>query len=447
VIPPVATTLSPAVGIIGQTIDLTINGFGLAGVTSVRMLPPDGLTVGAPSISPDGTSLTVSVVITPNAPQTLREVRPFAGAAPVLFADAAAALLRVSAPLAELDSMSPIVLQVGAAPVTLTLSGRNFQNASQLRVDPPSGITITALSVNAPGTQATATISAAAGAATGPRAVVLVTPAGDSSSTQTPANTLTLVNAIQGSATPIVAPELGVVVEGQAAPATQTFGPFASPDVGVMLETAAPPPAQDTLRALVLGVAVGPYATGVQVPPLTPTSSGTLVVSGVGLADVTAIQIVPASGITLGALTIAPDGRQVSVPLALSGASAGLRGVRVLRGTSAVAFEPTGMSTFTIGVGVPSIDSITPILEGRGRTFTLLLRGQNFQGVTAVTATPGAGIFIDNAPSASADGTQVSVTVSIAADAPLGANVFRVLTPGGATTESAVPANTFTVQP
>lgn len=253
------------------------------------------------------------------------------------------------------------------------------------------------------------------------------------------------MNAIQGSVTPVSAAALGVVLESNAPPATLSVGPFVAPHVGVLLETAPPPPAQDTVHATLVGVAVGPFATGVQAPPLTPTSTGTLVISGAGLADVTAVQIVPATGIAVGALTIAPDGTQVSAPLTLSGAAAGLRGVRVLRGTQAVLFVPARNNTFGIGVGTPGIDSISPILEGRGHTFTLILRGQNFQGVSAVTATPGSGITIDNAPSANAAGTEVTVRVSIAADAPTGSHVMRVHTPGGATTDAAIPANTFTV--
>ena len=35
--------------------------------------------------------------------------------------------------------------------------------------------------------------------------------------------------------------------------------------------------------------------------------------------------------------------------------------------------------------------------------------------------------------------------ITIAPDAPLGARVIRVTTPGGATSEVAAPANTFTV--
>jgi hypothetical protein len=445
VVPPAATGIAPAAGIVGESVTLAISGFGLNSVTTAQLFPADGLTLGPLSVAPDGLTVSVPVTIAANAPQSLREVRLFTGGSQVNFTNAAAALFRVSGPLPAFDSMTPIVLQVGAAPVTLTISGRNFQNASLVRVDPASGITVSPPTVNAAGTQASVTVSAAAGTAIGARAVIVATPSGESPGAQTATNTLTLVNSIEGSVTPISAADLGVVLESAAPPAELPVGPFVARQIGVVVEAVAPPPAQEVARATIVGVAIGPFATGVQVPPLTPTSSATLVVSGVGLADVTALQIVPSTGMAVGALTIAPDGTQVSAPLTLSGAAAGLRGVRVLRGASRVPFLPVGSGTFVVGVGTPSIDSISPILGSRGSTFNLTLRGQNFQGVTAVTAAPGSGILIDNAPSVNAAGTEVTVAISIATDAPPGANVLRVVTPGGATREDAVPANTFTV--
>lgn len=445
IVPPAATGISPAVGIVGESVTLSVSGVGLEAVTAVQLSPADGLTVGAPAPSPDGTSVSVPVAVASDAAQTLREVKVFAGPTQVLFTNPNAALFRVSAPLPEFDSMAPIVLQVGAPAATLAITGRNFQNASAVRVDPPAGITVSPPSVTAAGTRVTVTISAAAGSATGPRAVIVATPAGESSAVQVAANTLTLVNTIEGNVTPVTAAGVGVVVESTTPSVETSFGPFAAPVVGIVLEDAAPPAPQATTRGNDVGIAIGPFAAGVQAPPLTPTSSGILVISGVALADVTAVEIEPAANISVGALTIAADGSQISAPLTLSGAATGLRGVRVLRGTELVPFVPPTANAFRIGVGAPSIDSITPILESRGNTFTMILRGQNFQGVTAVSATPGTGIQIDNAPSANGAGTEVTVRVSIAADAPTGSHVFRVHTPGGATTDQAVPANTFTV--
>jgi YD repeat-containing protein len=443
--PPAATGISPAVGIIGTEVQLTVSGAGLDAITAVQIAPADGLTLGALSPSADGASLTLPVTIAANAPQTLRTVKLFVGSLNVAFATQSAALFRVSAPLPEFDSLAPIVLQAGAPAVTLTVSGRNFQNATLLRIEPPGGITVSPPAVNGLGTEVSVTIGAAAGSVLGARAVILATPAGESSSTLTAANTLSIVSSIEGSVSPVAALPVGVLVESIAPPSTNTIGPVAAPAMTVVLEEAPPPPPEEIARGADVGVAVGPYANGVQVPPLIPNSSGTLVISGVLLNDVTAVLIDPPGNISLGTLSVASDGAQVSAPLTLSGAAAGLRGVRVMRGSELVPFVPHGINTFRVGVGTPSIDSITPILESRGQTFTMTLRGQNFQGVSAVTATPGTGIRIDTVSTVNGAGTEISVRISIDADAPTGSHVFRVHTPGGATTEEAMPANTFTV--
>jgi len=445
----VVTGLDPAVGIIDRTTALTLTGNELQGVTSVQLSPPDGVTLGVPSVSADGKSVTVSATIAANAPQTIRAVRVLAGTASVPFSNPISAQFRVSAPPPVFDSITPNFLKTGTA-VTLTILGRNFQNASAVAVTPPTGISITnPPAVDLTGTQLTVTLSAAANAATGPRAVTVTTPGGTSSDVLTAANTITITPTVILSVTPVASPVLGVVLQDNTPPPPQIVGPVSAPTLGVVLQDPNPPPAPTTFTtAPNVGVAVGPIATGVSAPPLSPSTSGTLTISGFALNDVTSVAIVPSANITVGAPVIAPDGSQVSVPITVqAGAAAGLRGVQVFRGTSPVEFAPPGTNTFRIGVGAPNIDSITPILASRGETFTMIIRGQNFQGVTAVTATPSAGMFIDNVPVASADGTSVTVRIGIASDTPLEAKVIQIITPSGATRPDAVPANTFTVQP
>jgi hypothetical protein len=237
-----------------------------------------------------------------------------------------------------------------------------------------------------------------------------------------------------------------VVIETPATPVSTTFGPFVSPNLGVVLQADAPAPVSTIFPVfgMALGVVTGPFANGVQTPPLFPTSSGTLTISGAALADATAVQISPPDNIAIGALTIAPDGSQIQAPISLTGAATGPRTVIVLRGTQRVTFAPAGTDILRIAAGAPHIDSISPILASRGQIFTMTIRGQNFQGVDRVTATPGSGIFIDSLPVVNASG-DIVLQVSIAAGAPVGSSVFRVFTPGGATTDAAVPANTFTV--
>ena len=444
----VATAISPAVGITGQSVNLAITGFELNGVTAVQLVPPDGITAGSLSVAPDGRTANVSLTIAADAPQTLRTVRPLAGSTAVPFTNSNAALFRVSAPLPEFDWISPVVLEVGAPAVTLTIQGRNLQNATSVRIDPPTGITVSPPTVNAQGTQVTFTISAAAGSATGPRAVILAVPAGESPSVLSAANTLTLVTSIVGNVTPVVSPIVGVVLQDGSTPPPSSIGPIVSPALGVVLQDPnPPPPPQDMVYALNLGVAVGPFASGIQVPSLTPNSAGTLVISGVGLSDVTAVQVLPSTGVTVGALTIAPNGSQVSAPLTLSGAAVGLYGVRLLRGTELVPFIPPGNNTLRVGVAVPAIESITPIFASRGETITMTIRGHDFQGLTAVTATPSTGLFIDNTPTVNANGTEVTVRIGIASDAPEGGRLINVITPAGVSTAFDPAANTFTVFP
>jgi hypothetical protein len=222
-----------------------------------------------------------------------------------------------------------------------------------------------------------------------------------------------------------------------------------SPALGVVLQDPTPPaPPQDTVRATLLGVVIGPFATGVEATPLSANTTGTLTIFGNGLSDVTNVVVVPSIDVGVGTFQIAPDGAQITVPVTVQPtATPGLRGVQVFRGAELVPFEPARGNTFRIGNGVPSVDSITPILGGRGQTIGLTIRGRNFQQLTAVTATPAVGLFIDTTPVVNADGTEITVQIGIASDAPLGGRVMRVFTPGGASSADALPANTFTVQP
>lgn len=444
------TSISPAVGIIGNSLTLTIQGNELQGVTAVQFAPNTGITIGAPAIAADGKSLTVSVTIATDAPQTLRTVQVLAGSSLLPVALPSAVLFRVTAPLPSIDSISPNFLQLGTAPVTLTIRGKNFQNAQQALVLPSDGMTISVPPVvSADAASITVNISAAANATPGQRAVVIVTPAGQSSSDLTPANTLTLANNIVANFTPIASNLLGVVLQGSPPPPTSTpIGPIASPILGVLLQSNAGPISTTTfLTATNVGVAVGPTATGIQPNGFVPGSSGTLTVSGFALDSVTGITLNPATGVTIGSpLQISTDGTQVSVPITIdSNAPATVREVRVNNASGAIPFSDARANRLAISSGVPRIDSITPIQATQGTTVTMTIRGANFTGATAVTATPGSGITIGSPPVVDSTGTIITVGVAVALNAPLGSSVIQVFVPGAASTAVAAPANTFTV--
>jgi hypothetical protein len=72
--PSVASVLPAQVTRNGQPVTLTITGQGLAGATSVTLTPSTGITIGAPTVSPDGRTVTVSIVVSPSAPQGVATV-------------------------------------------------------------------------------------------------------------------------------------------------------------------------------------------------------------------------------------------------------------------------------------------------------------------------------------------------------------------------------------
>jgi hypothetical protein len=370
-----------------------------------------------------------------------------AGATPIPAAALSATQFLVTAPQPQIDSVSPLFLQVGQPLAPLTIGGRNFQNTQAVRVLPPDGVTVGTPSVDGTATTIVVNISATASAALGPRVVVVDTAAGSTSAVATVNNTITLTNTAGTIFTPIMAPELGVVLEAPAAPVTTLIEPIFSGGVGVLLQEAPAPPATQSLAVtgIQLGVALGPVATGVQPAGVLAGTSGTLVVDGRSLGGVIAVALVPADGITFGAPVVDGTGTQLSVPITVAaGAVEGWRAVVLSTATGSVPFADPARTQFYIGTATPALSSISPIVAAQGTGITLTVRGQGFRTATEVTASPSDGITI-GAPSVNALGTELTVPVSIAPNASLGAHVIRVSTPVGTSSAEAAPANTLTV--
>lgn len=446
---PVVTGVAPRAGIIGETVTLTLQGQELTGVTALTFSPADGITLQSLTPAIDGKSVNANIEIAAAAPKTIRTVRALAGSVAIPFSDARQSQFQVTAPVPRIDSVTPVNLAVGTGPVTLTVRGVNFKDASLVSVLPSAGITVSQPPVvNADSTEITVNLTVAATAATGQRAVTVTTPAGTTDSVSTPANTLNIVDTLGDAITPIQAPALGVIKLDDTPPPT-VDSLLASPDVGVVLQTDAPPPAtQDIfLGNARLGVAVGPVALGLQATALQPGTSGTLTVSGVGLDAVATVNANPAAGITFGAPEIQPGGLSLSVPITLAtDASAGIKELKLGDGSAPVLFTHAAAARFIVATGEPRIDSITPILARQGDTITLTIRGAHLNHAS-VLIEPVAGVVLGSEPVISSDGTQLTLGIYVPADAALGGRVIRVQTPGGITTDQPEPANTFTVFP
>lgn len=443
-----AVSISPTAKAIGTTFVLTVQGAGLQGVTGINFVPATGLSVGMPEIAADGLSLTVAVSIAADAPQTARTVKLSAGAVTVPFANPAAAVFNVTAVLPSIDSTDPLVLQLGAAPVVMTIRGKNFQNAQNVKFVPSEGITVSVPpTVDATGTQLTVNVSASSGAAPGQRAVIVVTPGGESAAELNIANTVSLA-ANMLTAGPVAAPLLGIVMQDTTPPAPAVFGPIVAPNVGVVYGEVAAQPVGSFAFSKPLGVVVGPIATAVQPQKLAVSSAGALSISGFALNNVNNVSVSPAQGVTIGSpLQISADGSQVTVPISIAAdAAPTVRTLVLSDATGKIAFSNPAGSTFGIYPNaVPQFSSISPIVSTAGSLVTLTILGQNLQNATAVVALPGGGFTFDPQLAVNGDGTQLTVRVQIAPDAPLGARVIQVVTPVTASSSEPSVANKFTV--
>jgi len=449
---PTVSGITPAVGAIGDTVTMTVTGSELQNVTALQFNPATGLTVDTPVVAADGKSLSVNVVVDATAPLGARALKVLAGTTALPFSKASSSMFNVILPEANITSVEPIVIPIPSGTFTLALNGSNFQSASAIRITPNTDVTIAnppAISAN--GTLATVTITVAATAAAGSRMVSIVTPAGESSTVATVANSVTLT-ATPGSSYPMASPLVGLVKETTPTPpASTTITPIASPIVGVVLETNAVPPTPNMnvyQPSPLVGVLYGSAAYTLSPEGMLAGDSGILTVTGIGLDAVTSAAVSLPTGVTLGALQASPDGTQLNIPITLSAdAAVGYRWLTLSRTGGLVNFQKPSANNFWVATALPALDSVTPNVAQQGTTqATFTIRGSNLHNATAVVAEPADGITF-GVPSVDATGTVLTVGMVIDAAAPTTARVIRVSSHGVMSSAVAVPANTLTVYP
>lgn len=438
--------VTPQSGVIGTTFDLTLQGQELAGVTAIGFNPANGISVGSPVVAPDGKSVTASVTIDAAAAQTSRAISVIAGTKAVPFARPNLNQFLVTSPQPEISVIEPVYLTIGASPVTLTITGKNFQNIQQVKISPASNIAIGTPTVNADGTVVTTTVSASAGATPGQRVVTAVTLAGESSAVATASNIITIASAVSATYGPLLSPTVGIVKQS-VAPPPASVGPIVSPNVGVVKTVSTVPVSMSILEnAPNVGVLMGPTIYALSSDPLIVGGSGNVTLTGYSLSGFTGMSFNPSTGLTTGTPTISSDGRQVVVPVTVaSTAAAGTRQVIVNAGTAKIPFSNPSANQIVVAVTGPVVQSISPILSTQGANFTLTILGTNFQYLRSVSFSPADGVTIGSDVAVSADGTQITIPIALAPNATLGAHVVQVNTAGGTSSPVASPANTFTI--
>lgn len=220
-----------------------------------------------------------------------------------------------------------------------------------------------------------------------------------------------------------------------------------APAVGVVvLATPGSETRQVTVTNAVVGVSLGAVLTGVSPAAWTVGSVQSITVNGAAIPSGAQVSLVPGTGVTLGAVTVAPDGSQLQVSItAAAGATTGMRKVIVRdAGGKDIVFANPARSAVQLMTGLPTIDSIEPVVAPRGTLLTLLVRGRNLQqGVLRIL--PDTGVRVDNSPQIAADGTTLVASIDIAADAAIGDRVVQIVTPAGASAATALAVNTLSI--
>lgn len=451
-------SISPRIGIGGTRVELVATGMGLQSVTSVGFVEPTGLTASTPTISTDGTRLTVQVDVAPTAPRTLRRVELRTASGRVPFLNDADAGFQVYAPPPVISGITPGIIKAGTT-VTLSVTGANLSDIQSVRFLPDSGLQVSgSITPVADGTSLSVTVVADALATTGPRVMVITTAGGETSSVSDSTNTVQVgrVTALMfGNAQPVGVQVGSTTPAPQNQPLTQV-----APLVGVLVQTA-PQPVSRTDYALAphVGIVVGTAVT--RVNPASPAGfliggSGTLTIEGHELQRLTGIQTRPASSLVFGAMSVNPEGTQAQVPVSVpSGQTSGKLALRMsytLPGGTMTTAAVTGSTGPEVAVGSLPTDiySVSPIVVEQGKTYTFTVRGANLRDVYQIQTEPTGGLNFayDGVPvqwSTDTFGEKLTVQLKVDALSAVGSRVIRLQVPGAVTSADASPANTITV--
>jgi len=417
--------LSPRIFIIGTGPQpLTITGLGLNTATTITAIPPDGITLGPLTPSADGKSATASITVSADAPPTLRQIvvsnagQTFPPASP----DVDRITVAYEGP--QVTSIDPIVVALGTTSAVLTIRGRNLQNVRAVNVTPASGMVSVSPQANAQGTIVTTQIEIPENVPLGPRVITVTTDAGTTDTTPSPANTLTIVNALAGDVTPVSAADVGVLVGNTSTPTSRIL----------------------QLHSNDIGVAIGGVVTGMTPSAQSVGSTFTLTIEGSGLGSVDTVRFERPTGLTVGTPTAAADGKSVSVDVTIApDAPQVVRTVEAVANGVVMPSSPPSANQFLVTGLLPVVNSITPqfVIKGAAPSVLTVL-GQNLDGAGRIQVLPPDGIAVSE-PTPSADGNSLIFTVSADVNAALGSRMIIVETPAGQSATIASPANSFAV--
>lgn len=426
VVGSVLSGVSPKGMQLGSAQNLLITGNNIPAGATVALLPDTGTTLGVPVVAGNGSQINVDLTIDAAAAIGPRGVVVRDATGKVLpFVNPASAQVVFTAGPPTLYSVEPLFGAAGSL-VELKVRGANLHGA-KVAVLPAIDLGIDSQPiVNESGTELLVRVQVFPFAASGARVVQITTPSGQSSATPSSFNQFTVVSEIQNDITPIIAPTVGVMVgAGAGGGGMQTITPVAAPSVGVVTGAA----------AISVSPNVGVVGTSVN-----------LIISGVGLQVVQSVDVVSPDGLTTSAFTVNAQGTVLTLPIAIDAAAPKTRRKIVLRtATGTLPFAQESGATFLVAAQAPEVDSATPQVLQAGTNAALTLRGRNFRDVLGVRFEPADGVAALQNLVANAEGTVLTVPVSVAANASTGPRTLVVLTAGGESSSVSLSGNTVQV--
>lgn len=403
-----------------------IAGRELGEADGLQVVPPEGVSVGPVAPSADGATVTVDLAVAEDAPVTLRRLElTRADGSGYPAAPANADRLRIALPAPVVHSISPLVVYPGDTAVPMTIRGERLDDMLALDVHPPTHISVAdTFDINAAGTVATARLSIAPEAETGPRFVTVTTPGGTSQAASVPSNTLHVALEAEREVENLVGSTLGVTkLMPEQPPETEQIGPLTH-DIrvisGMALSGLSP-------RSGVVGTSVA------------------LTVEGTGLYAVDAVELVPADGVAVSAPSVAADGRSVSVSLdILEDAPTTAREVRVYAAGQRIPSAGADADRFAVTLPAPQIAFTSPLSLVAGSPPLQLRIGGEYLNDATVRLLPPDGVALGSV-AVSDDGRVLHVQAAVAEDAPLGPRLVEIATAGGSTGTTPSPHNTVYV--
>lgn len=204
------TAVNPTSVTAGQGAVIAIlSGVGLAAVDTVMIEPPNGLTLGLPTPSPDGTSVTFPITVDANIDLSLRKIIASSGGTVIepLFANSNR--LYVGGAIPSINYLKPITVPRQSL-ISLEIEGDNFQQITAITVEPSEGVIIGSLPSGSNGESIIVQMKVDEFSPLGPRLVQVHSVTGNSSSIASSANTLFVTNGPGEFLTPLTALPLGV---------------------------------------------------------------------------------------------------------------------------------------------------------------------------------------------------------------------------------------------